>query len=223
MWRLTPDAALNGVLSTTRYRKETKRKSTNHNRTPAKQRQDAGAKGGQATRAQARLRARGAAPTSTPSFGDRVQKSQYHGHQRSYADQYGHRFPSSLSVSPMLASSSATSSPMTPAPPMLFPQDGFPCGNFRLLFNPSQAMVLPHLRAQTTQSESTTAGWDAGFNYDTCNPRSVSMEPSQETASTTWMTTPEMTEDNECFSDSMSCPPFLPPGAVMNREASVQM
>jgi hypothetical protein len=49
LWRLTPAALRDGVISTTRYRKETKHK-TPRRAVPALKRQLSGAKGGQATR-----------------------------------------------------------------------------------------------------------------------------------------------------------------------------
>lgn len=55
LWRLTPQALQEGVISTTRYRKESKRKSERRS-SPALKRQISGAKGGQATRAAAHHR-----------------------------------------------------------------------------------------------------------------------------------------------------------------------
>ncbi|KAF2773352.1 hypothetical protein EJ03DRAFT_371279 [Teratosphaeria nubilosa] len=49
LWRLTPHALREGVISTTRYRKDPKRKSDRRG-SPALKRQISGAKGGQATR-----------------------------------------------------------------------------------------------------------------------------------------------------------------------------
>ena len=49
LWRLTPQALRDGVISTTRYRKDPKRKSERRG-LPALKRQISGAKGGQATR-----------------------------------------------------------------------------------------------------------------------------------------------------------------------------
>ncbi|KAI7160127.1 hypothetical protein KC349_g3735 [Hortaea werneckii] len=49
LWRLTPSALNNGVISTTRYRKDPKRKPERRS-SPALKRQISGAKGGQATR-----------------------------------------------------------------------------------------------------------------------------------------------------------------------------
>jgi hypothetical protein len=56
MWRLTEDAALNGVKSTTRYRSKQPSKRSNRNQRPQPQRQASGMKGGQAARRSARLR-----------------------------------------------------------------------------------------------------------------------------------------------------------------------
>lgn len=49
LWRLTPHALRDGVISTTRYRKDPKRKPERRS-SPALKRQMSGAKGGQATR-----------------------------------------------------------------------------------------------------------------------------------------------------------------------------
>lgn len=53
LWGLTPHAVSNGVISTTRYRKDPKRKPKKRS-TPAAKRQISGKKGGQATRAASR-------------------------------------------------------------------------------------------------------------------------------------------------------------------------
>ncbi|PIB03126.1 Fork-head transcriptional regulator 2 [Cercospora beticola] len=55
LWRLTDEALRGGVISTTRYRKDPKRKPERR-ATPAPNRQASGAKGGQATRDASRLR-----------------------------------------------------------------------------------------------------------------------------------------------------------------------
>lgn len=56
LWRLTDDALRMGVISTTRYRKDPKRKSDRRSATPALNRQASGARGGRATRDATRLR-----------------------------------------------------------------------------------------------------------------------------------------------------------------------
>lgn len=55
LWRLTPEAMQNGVISTTRYRRDPKRKAIRRG-APAPQRQLSGAKGGAATRAASQAR-----------------------------------------------------------------------------------------------------------------------------------------------------------------------
>jgi len=68
-WRLTKHAVENGISSTTRYRKDSKRK-TQRNPNPAPIRVQAGAKGGQATRRSVRRQRRAASAlidqTSSP-------------------------------------------------------------------------------------------------------------------------------------------------------------
>ncbi|CZT22227.1 uncharacterized protein RCC_08096 [Ramularia collo-cygni] len=56
LWRLTDEALRMGVISTTRYRKDPKRKSDRRSTTPALNRQASGARGGRATRDATRLR-----------------------------------------------------------------------------------------------------------------------------------------------------------------------
>ena len=58
VWILTKSALHSGVQSTTRYRKSGSSKKASHQRTPAVQRQKSGAKGGQAARRAAKMRAR---------------------------------------------------------------------------------------------------------------------------------------------------------------------
>ncbi|KAK4504499.1 hypothetical protein PRZ48_005415 [Zasmidium cellare] len=58
LWRLTPEALRSGVISTTRYRKDPKRKPDTRRSTPALNRQTSGAKGGRATRDATRARQR---------------------------------------------------------------------------------------------------------------------------------------------------------------------
>ncbi|OJJ03573.1 hypothetical protein ASPVEDRAFT_43054 [Aspergillus versicolor CBS 583.65] len=55
-WRLTDDAAENGIQSTTRYRKQTNYKKSAVSDPPAPQRQRSGAKGGKATKITAKYR-----------------------------------------------------------------------------------------------------------------------------------------------------------------------
>ncbi|KAK4987832.1 hypothetical protein LTR66_007497 [Elasticomyces elasticus] len=67
LWRLTEDAVKNGVQSTTRYRRDPKRRAQRSG-TPAPQRQRSGAKGGEATRrAASRLKAQSRARRSIGS------------------------------------------------------------------------------------------------------------------------------------------------------------
>ncbi|OJJ51306.1 hypothetical protein ASPZODRAFT_12144 [Penicilliopsis zonata CBS 506.65] len=56
LWRLTEEAIQNGVMSTTRFRKQATYKRTMSSDSPAPQRQQSGAKGGKAARNSARLR-----------------------------------------------------------------------------------------------------------------------------------------------------------------------
>lgn len=69
LWRLTEDAVLRGIQSTTRYRKgDSKRKAQRSNRgSPDNKRVKSGAKGGQATRRLANRRAMAAARSSCNS------------------------------------------------------------------------------------------------------------------------------------------------------------
>ena len=80
LWRLTPSALTDGVISTTRYRKDPKRKPERRS-SPALKRQISGAKGGQATRNATR---RQQALREAKSF---ATTSAFQRHQRSYRDQ----------------------------------------------------------------------------------------------------------------------------------------
>ncbi|SMR41429.1 unnamed protein product [Zymoseptoria tritici ST99CH_1E4] len=105
LWRLTDDALKRGVISTTRYRKDPKRKIERRSATPAPKRQESGRKGGRATRDATRMRQQHRNAHSVPAPYRRSERN-YNG--QTYSPYSAH----SNSASPAMQSSSPhTSSP----------------------------------------------------------------------------------------------------------------
>lgn len=90
LWRLTDDALRDGVISTTRYRKDPKRKPERR-AVPALNRQASGAKGGRATRDASRRRAR-------------PQYSPYSVSRSTPQSPFGHPYPPAIGGLPMAMS-----------------------------------------------------------------------------------------------------------------------
>jgi hypothetical protein len=183
LWRLTAHAVLHGVLSTTRYRKASKRKVNRRTGRPAPKRQASGRKGGQATRdasvrnrmQQARLRQATSAP------------NQHLGYRQYNRDShYGSPYSYASSASPPASNMVST--------PEFYPQDMFRDNSIPPMPFVTQAQSLAPafpvghgpVRSAIGQYElghiNPTAGLFRSFDTDSSPYLSV--------------TTPEMTDDS---------------------------